>query len=1110
MKTNPNIKARLYLNCIMYKSDPLGTIYKKFAFHSIGQKIITEATDPHEIYNEMRDEIEEEIQKVENAVGSGWVFLKVENLTLHTDIWDPIKASSYINLPEELKNKKALINMKNENDHKCFLWSVLRALNPKDTHPERIDKDLKSKENTLNMSGITYPVNIKEDIKRFEKQNPDISISVLGYSKDEKIYPLRRSKYAMKNKRKHNIVLLLIKDGDNSHYCYVKNESALLASQVNSHKGKLYFCLNCLNGFDTPEKLDKHNEYCGEEESVKINMPPPGTYLKFKNYLYSERAPFVIYADFESLLKPLETCKPDPNKSYTHKYNKHEPVSFVYYIKSFNESVYKSKLKSYEKENEEDLDTIDVFINWLEEDVKIISELGNKEMIITAEEQEQFNQASNCWICEKLLNLDDRVRDHCHFTGRYRGAACNRCNLKYRKPNNISVFFHNLAGYDSHLFIKKLNVTEGNIDCIPNNEEKYISFSKTIKTREYTNKRGEIKNKKFKIVFKDSMKFMLSSVEALVNNLSEDDFKNLEKYFIPEEIKLLKQKGFYPYEYMDNIEKLKDTKPPPQKAFYSKLTGKGINNYNYNHVLNVWKTCKIKKLKEYHEVYNKTDVLLLADVFEKFRDLCLMNYGLDPAHYYTAPGLAWDAMLKMTKINLELLSDVDKLLMIEKGIRGGISIISNRYGKANNKYMKDFYEKELSKYLMYLDANNLYGWAMLQKLPIHSFEWMTDKEIKNLFKVQVVQFWERTPCILEVDLTYPEELHDLHNDYPLCPERVECDKGVKKLIPNLRDKNNYVVHYKTLMQYLNLGMELKKIHRGIKFVECDFLKPYIDMNTNLRTQAKNNFEKDFFKLMNNSVFGKTMENIRNRVNIKLTTTGEQFKKLTAKPNYESRKIFNENLVSVHMKKTSLTMNKPVYLGMSILDLSKTLMFDFHYKYIIPKYGNKAKLLFTDTDSFLYEIQTEDFYKDISGDVKDRFDTSDYPEGHPSGIPTGVNKKVLGMFKDEAAGKNITEFVGLRAKLYSYKMEEGKENKKCKGIKKAVVEKSISHEDYKTCLKTGKEQLRRQNIIRSYEHTLYTEEINKVALSAADDKRYLLKDSYDTLAWGHYKIKEMEN
>ena len=1002
--------------------------------------------------------------------------------------------------------------MKNEDNDKCFLWCVLRALNPKDTHPERIDKDLKSKENTLNMEGIDYPVSLK-DIKRFEKQNLDISISVLGYSKEEKIYPLRISEFTKKkkeNERKHNIVLLLIKNGDNSHYCLVKNLSALLASQVNKHKSKLYFCLNCLNGYDNLEKLEKHKEYCSEEESIKINMPPPDTYIKFKKFVHSERAPFVVYADFESILKPLDTCEPDPKKSYTLKYQKHEPVSFVYYIKSFNESVYESKLRSYVRKNEEDPDTIDVFLNWLEEDVKIIAGLGNKEMIITPEEEEQFNQASNCWICDGPLNLQDRVRDHCHYTGRYRGAAHNKCNLKYSKPNNISVFFHNLTGYDSHLFIKKLNENEGKIECIATNEEKYISFSKTIISGEYTNKKGETKNKYFKIVFKDSLKFMASSLEALVNNLPEGALNNLEKYFTPEQVKLLKQKGFFPYDYLDNIEKLNDSKPPPQKAFYSKLTIKGISRNNYKHVLNVWKTFKMKTFKEYLELYNVTDVLLLADVFENFRDICLKNYGLDPVYYYTAPGLAWDAMLKMTKINLELLSDVDKLLMIEKGIRGGVSMISNRYGKANNKYMKDFNEKEPSKFLMYVDANNLYGWGMSQKLPVHSFEWMTDKEIKNLFKVQVVQFWERTPCILEVDLTYPEELHDLHNDYPLAPERVECDKGVKKLIPNLRDKNNYVVHYKTLMQYLNLGMELKKIHRGIKFIECDFLKPYINKNTNLRTQAKNNFEKDFFKLMNNSVFGKTMENIRNRTDVRLVNNGEQFKKLVSKPNYESRKIFNENLVSVHMKKTSVTMNKPVYLGMSILDLSKTLMFDFHYKYIKPKYGNKAKLLFTDTDSFLYEIETEDFYKDISKDVKDRFDTSDYPKNHPSVILTGINKKVLGMFKDEEAGNNIIEFVGLRAKLYSYKMEEGKESKKCKGIKKAVVEKSITHEDYKTCLITGQEQLRRQNIIRSYEHVLYTEEINKIALSAADDKRYLIKDSYDTLAWGHYKIKYLEN
>ena len=715
MASNRNIKTKLYLNCLMTRTDSDNfTIVKKFSFHSIGQKIITEATDVYEIYGEMVDEIEEEIQQVEQAEGSGWVFLEVENLKLYTDIWDPIKASSYIDLPKELKNKNAIINMKNEDNNKCFLWCVLRALNPKNKNAERIDKDLKSKENTLNMEGIDYPVSLK-DIKRFEKQNPDISISVLGYSKDERVYPLRISK--KEKERKYNIVLLLIKNGDNSHYCYVKNLSALLASQVNKHKSKLYFCLNCLNGYDDPEKLEKHKEYCNEEESIKINMPSPDTYIKFKNFLYSERAPFAIYADFESLVKPIDNCKPDPNKSYTLKYQKHEPISFVYYIKSFNENVYKSKLRSYVKENEEDPDTIDVFINWLEDDVKIISELGNEKMIITPEEEEQFKQASDCWICKKKLNLEDRVRDHCHYTGRYRGAAHNICNLKYSKPNNISVFFHNLTGYDSHLFIKKLGVTAGAIDCIPNNEENYISFSKTIISGEYKNKNGEMKNKYFKIVFKDSLKFMASSLEALVNNLPEDALNNLEKYFTTKQVKLLKQKGFFPYDYMDSIEKLKDTKPPPQKAFYSKLTGKGINNYNYNHVLNVWKTFKMKTLKEYLELYNITDVLLLADVFENFRDICLKNYGLDPVYYYTAPGLAWDAMLKMTKINLELLSDVDKLLMIEKGIRGGISIISNRYGKANNKYMKDFNNKELSKYLMYLDANNLYGWAMSQKLP---------------------------------------------------------------------------------------------------------------------------------------------------------------------------------------------------------------------------------------------------------------------------------------------------------------------------------------------------------------------------------------------------------
>ena len=1111
---NRNIKTILYLHCLMERIATTGDkVIKEFAFHSKDLKLVLEGTDENEIYNEMVEEIEEEIQKVQNAEGSGWQFLKVIKLVLHTTRWDSINAGSYIPLDPYLANKKAIINMQNEDD-KCFMWSVLRALYPKDKNPQRVDNDLKSKQDSINMDGICYPVNFRA-IDRFEHLNPNISISVLGYNKEERVFPLRISKYTG---CKHDIVLLLIKEavkGENgeikekTHYTLVKNKSALIASQINNHEHKRHLCLNCFNSFNSPETLEKHKEYCYENESVKTTMPPPGTYLRFNKFHHSEKAPFVIYADFESLIKHMDNCNPDPNKSYTKKYQKHEPISFSYYILCFIDGVYKPVLRKYTQTKPEDANAVDVFIKWLEEDVKTIANIEPKQMIFTEEDRKQFNKASDCWICGEELG-NDRVRDHCHYTGRYRGPAHNRCNLKFRKPNNISVFFHNLSGYDSHLFIKKIGCSidkKENLKCIPYNEEKYLTFTKTIITGQYTNKKGEVKDKSFDIVFKDSLTFLASSLEALVNNLSKEDFKNLHKYFTPKQAEILKQKGFYPYEYMDSIEKFNDPSPPPQKAFNSKLSGKGISNKNYTHVWKVWNTFNMKIFLEYHELYNITDVLLLADVFENFRDLCLKIYGLDPVYYCTAPGLAWDACLKITGIELELLSESNMLLMFEKGIRGGISIISNRYGEANNKYMRKGYNKNKpSKYLMYLDENNLYGCAMSEKLPTHGFKWLTSGEMEKIYENR--HNLNKIPCILEVDIDYPENLHDLHNDYPLCPEKVKCKNGVKKLIPNLRNKKKYVLHYKNLIQCLDMGLKVTCIHSGIKFVESEWMKPYIDKNTNLRAKAKNNFEKDFFKLMNNSVFGKTMENIRNRVDVKLVNTKEKLRKLVAKPNLKSPpKIFSENLVSVHMKKTSLTMNKPVYLGMCILELSKIIMFDFHYQYIKPKYGDKAKLLFTDTDSFMYEIETEDFYKDISGDVKDRFDTSDYPENHPSGIPTGINKKVLGMMKDEAAGKIIKEFVGLRSKLYSFVMDDGGETKKCKGIKRQVVESSIRHEHYKTCLTTGKELLRKQNILRTYNHEVYTEEVNKVALSALDDKRYILSDGMHTLAWGHYKIKD---
>ena len=382
--TNRNIKTILYLYVLMSQGEKI----EEFAFHSKGIKLILMETDENEIYDEMVDEIEEEMQKTREAVGSGWQFEKVIKLVLHTTRWDPINAGSYIELPEVLKNKHAIINMKNQ-DEECFKWCVLRALNLINKNAERIDSDLKSKQDTINMDGIRYPVNFRA-IDRFEHLNPNISISVLGYNKEERVYPLRISKCT---KRKHDIILLLIKDGEKSHYCLVKNISALLSSQINSNDHKRYFCLNCFNSFKDEDKLKEHKKYCYENESVKINMPPPGTFLRFKNFLHSEKAPFAVYADFESLIKPMDNCNPDPNKSYTKKYQKHEPISFSYYINSSIDGVFKPVLRKYTKTKPEDADAMDVFIKWLEEDVKAIANIEEKEIIFTEEDRKQFNKA---------------------------------------------------------------------------------------------------------------------------------------------------------------------------------------------------------------------------------------------------------------------------------------------------------------------------------------------------------------------------------------------------------------------------------------------------------------------------------------------------------------------------------------------------------------------------------------------------------------------------------------------------------------------------------------------------------------------------------------------
>ena len=1099
----------------------LKVTFKKNSKNEIITKTAYFNSKPKTIIN--KTQITEELQSSKHEIlnitaqwiseGSGWTIESVDNHYLNIVQYEPMKGSSYIELPQELNNpKKGLINLKN-NDNECFRWCQIRYLNPQDKYPQRIKKIDKEYINQLDYSGIEFPVTVKQ-YNKIEKQN-EININVFGYE-NKQPYPI----YISKEKYEKHLELLLITEDDNKHYVLIKDFNRFMFNQT-KYEHRKHFCMYCLQCFSSEEVLKNHKDNCIQlngEQAIKMPDKSNNT-LKFNNFHKQQPVPFVIYADFEAITEKISGCRPNNNKSFTEAYQKHTDCGFGYKVVCCYDDKYTQPMKIYRGEK-----AVYTFLEYMLDEVKyckrIIKKEFNKPLNMTKENEEEFQKADECHICNKKYTADDiRVRDHCHITGKFRGSAHQECNLQLRLNQDkikIPVIFHNLRGYDSHFIMQEIGQIvkdyeytnkngkkcQMNINAIPNNMEKYMAFM--------------LGNH---LTFLDSFQFMSSSLEKLVGNLPKESLKYTSKMFKGTKFDLMVRKGVYPYDYMDSFDKF-NSPLPKKEEFYSILNNEHISDENYKHAQNVWNTFNLKNMGEYHDLYLQSDILLLTDVFENFRKTCLEYYKLDPCHYFTSPGLSWDAMLKMTDIKLELMTDVDMFQFIEKGLRGGISYIANRYGKANNKYMKDYKKDKPSKYIMYLDANNLYGWAMSQYLPTGGFKWLKQNKIDNL-DLKKYDKENKKGIILEVDLEYPEKLHDLHNDYPLAPEKVKvtdnmlsnyCKKIadkynistglVYKLIPTLSKKEKYVLHYRNLQLYIDLGLKLTKIHRVLEFDQSPWLKQYIDYNTEKRKNAKNDFEKDFFKLMNNSVFGKTMENIRKRVDVRLVTDEKKLLKLTSKPTYVSSKIFNENLVAVHKIKETLTLNRPAYVGMCILDLSKTLMYDFHYKYIKEKYGQKAKLLFTDTDSLTYEIEAKDVYKDFFKD-KDKFDNSDYPEYSPFFYKE--NKKVIGKFKDEAAGIPIIEFVGLRSKMYSYIKDNQKGGKTAKGIKKNVIKNNIIHDDYKETLFNNKQMYHKMKTIRSENHQLGSYELNKVSLSCFDDKRYIHNNGINSYAYGHNNI-----
>ena len=1064
---------------------------------------------------EIRDFYDQAVEEILNRIarwiskGSGWVIERILNLYFNVVSYVPLKGRSYFPLPEELRHhRKGLINLQND-DNKCFLWCHVRHLNPIENNPQRVKETDKALAKELDYTGVTFPVTIR-DMSKIEKQNK-INMNAYVYNEDGKyVSPIRNSKTEYQDTLN---VLLIERETEKEykqHYVYIKDFNRINYN-VNKHKNKKHFCLRCLQPFSSEDHLEAHKGDCLIINGTqRIEMPQPGSKVFFYQHQKQLPVPFVVYADFEAITEKIDSCSPPQHKSYTQAYQKHKPSGFGYKVVCHSDKKYSKPAVIYRGEN-----VIEKFIQHLFREVKdcqkIITERAKRKLVMSASDEKDFRNAKKCWICQKGYKGDEGenipVRDHCHMTGKYCGSARKKCNFRLQisaEKIKIPVVFHNLKVYDSHFIIEKLgDIIKReplNVKVIATNAEKYTAI--------YLDKH---------LAFIDSYQFMASPLANLAKNLPDEKYIYTSEAFSGERLALMKAKGVYPYDYMDSFQKFSQTQLPKRDDFYSLLTNEEISESEYAHAQKVWETFGIENMGQYHDLYLKSDVLLLADIFQNFREINLINSGLDPAHYVSSPGLSWDAMLKMTNVKLDLISDVDTQNFIEKGMRGGISTITHRHVVANNKYMKNYDPQKESSYISYLDANNLYGWAMSQKLPTGDFRWIPSPEYINLDSYDENS---AKGLILEVDLEYPPELHRLHNDYPLAPEKMVVREEmlsdysreilgregmtigkVEKLIPNLRDKEKYVLHYRNLQLYLKLGLKLKKIHRALEFSQSKWLEPYIAFNTQKRAGVKNAFEKDFFKLMNNSVFGKTMENLRKRSNIQLVTNPERMERLAARPTYISHKIFHENLVAVHSKQTKLLLNKPSYVGMSILELSKTLMYDFHYNYIKKKYP-EAQLLFTDTDSLCYHIRTEDIYSDFLGE-RELFDNSDYPSD--SKFYFSENKKVIGKFKDEAAGVPIKEFIGLKSKMYSISLDNEKNSKKAKGVKKNVIKKGISHGDYLDVLNQSKVMHHKMKTIRSDCHQISSYEINKISLSPFDDKRYILSDGISSCAYGHLNI-----
>ena len=1059
--------------------------------------------------------LEHQIQQQEMK-DSGWRFDKVNSMTIYFYKTNEMNGSNYIKIP---LRSNAILNIEN-NDKYCFLWSILAYLHPcNNNHPNRVS-NYKPYFNELNIQDFDFSNGFKcSDVHKFnELNNLSVNKFELNFDQDQnqwkhKLIPIEISK----NNSDRGIDLAIYKN----HYVLIKKLDVFLGDH-----NKKFICRRCLSSYTSENMLIKHKQKCGIDNITTIKTSNE-SHLYWKKHFHKNPLYFRIYADFEADNEKDDSCI--GNKT-TNIY-KQNPVLNGYHIVSELENVLKS---GYHK-SPLGYDNVDWFVDEvikLENKMAFYFKNTKKDIIMTDDDEEEYRNNNICRFCEKEI-LSDKVRDHCHLTGKYRGPAHKKCNINVtqKQSNFIPFIFHNFSNYDCHMFFKKLvdkKKDKVDFDIIPKTNEEYISVTYGC------------------IRFIDSYRFLLSGLDKLVSNLVDNSNKKLKdlkeeiadeilnivnkieeedrtikdlKKDYPEEIKCLEEAllnymgendlkilkaGFhdkwkylnkklaYPYEYFNSIDDYqKPVNNLEKKDFFSKLKNKGPDDDEIERTMDIIRRFDIRNGEELTEVYLKSDVLLLTCVFEKFIKISVEEYKINPLYFVSLPGYTWQCGLKYTGINLQTLQDRDMILLLENNIRGGISsVMGDRYIKSDK-----------NKKILYIDANNLYGHSMSQYLPYDEIKFNNDVKLEDILN---------TPddsdigYFIEVDLKYPDNIKQKTKNLPFAPvnKKVNPDnfndhmKSIKpdtyiqssKLICDWSDKKNYLVHYRMLKFYIRHGMIVDKVHTVISFKQSRWLEKYINFNTQKRNQAVNDFEKDFYKLLNNAFYGKTMENVRNRLKIKFIKKDDyrEIIKQQTKLTFNGIHKSYENCDSYTFKQNEVLMDKPIYLGFSVLELSKLHMYETYYDKLQPYFGQEnIQLHYMDCDSFVMSIETQNIINDLKN-LENLFDFSNLYENHE--LFSNKNKKVVGKFKIETPENIwIDEFVVLRSKCYAFICDNNSKNK-LKGISKSQS-KNIKFEEYYNCLFGREYQYECDNyILRSINHDMVLQKIKKSTLSIFDDKR----------------------